>query len=170
MSRGYGVSINGWFMSKMLIAFALVMSLALAAIGYQNLMIEALEAKQLVDANKITAVQNVRDELVISLQQSEASINKLNKDLLHREAVLAARDEALKINQKELAELSSTLRGLRKTNEKFKTWSDAHVPDAVIRLLRQTRYKSNNQNDNKEAISTNKPDTGLPIAIDPGIG
>ncbi|HGY0940897.1 TPA: hypothetical protein ACNUTR_003629 [Vibrio cholerae] len=133
-------------MNRLVIA-ALVGLLTLGVIGYQGMMIKALKAEAALQKDKADqAIQN-RDEVAAELQYSEASKQALIADLKHRDAVLADRDAALQKSQQELAELSETLRGLRKNDDEYKTWSQARVPDSVIRLLRHTRTTESDRED-----------------------
>ena len=133
-------------MNRLVIA-ALVGLLTFGVIGYQGMMIKALKSEAALQKDKADqAIQN-RDEVAAELQYSEASKQALIADLKHRDAVLADRDAALQKSQQELAELSETLRGLRKNDDEYKTWSQARVPDSVIRLLRHTRTTESDRED-----------------------
>ncbi|ELB2912189.1 hypothetical protein QNE52_002866 [Vibrio parahaemolyticus] len=121
--------------------------LAIGTIGYQGMMIKALNAEVALANDKTEQANKNRDEVAASLRDSEASKQALIADLKHRDAVLAKRDAALQKSKQELAELSNTLRGLRKNDDEYKTWSQARVPDAVIRLLRHTRTGESDRED-----------------------
>ncbi|HGS5314536.1 MULTISPECIES: hypothetical protein [Vibrio] len=121
--------------------------LAIGTIGYQGMMIKALNAEVALANDKTEQANKNRDEVAASLRDSEASKQALIADLKHRDAVLAKRDAALQKSKQELAELSNTLRGLRKNDDEYKTWSQARVPDAVIRLLRHTRTGESDSED-----------------------
>ncbi|MFA0520019.1 hypothetical protein AB4501_24025, partial [Vibrio sp. 10N.222.55.E8] len=102
--------------------------LAIGTIGYQGMMIKALNAEVALANDKTEQANKNRDEVAASLRDSEASKQALIADLKHRDAVLAKRDAALQKSKQELAELSNTLRGLRKNDDEYKTWSQARVP------------------------------------------
>nr|AKN37335.1 hypothetical protein [Vibrio sp. 1F_97] len=121
--------------------------MAIGTIGYQGMMIKALNAEVALANDKTEQANKNRDEVAASLRDSEASKQALIADLKHRDAVLAKRDAALQKSKQELAELSNTLRGLRKNDDEYKTWSQARVPDAVIRLLRHTRTGESDSED-----------------------
>lgn len=121
--------------------------LAIGTIGYQGMMIKALNAEVALANDKTEQANKNRDEVAASLRDSEASKQALIADLKHRDAVLAKRDAALQKSKQELAELSNTLRGLRKNDDEYKTWSQARVPDAAIRLLRHTRTGESDRED-----------------------
>lgn len=121
--------------------------LAIGTIGYQGMMIKALNAEVSLANDKTEQANKNRDEVAASLRDSEASKQALIADLKHRDAVLAKRDAALQKSKQELAELSNTLRGLRKNDDEYKTWSQDRVPDAVIRLLRHTRTGESDRED-----------------------
>lgn len=121
--------------------------LAIGTIGYQGMMIKALNAEVALANDKTEQANKNRDEVAASLRDSEASKQALIADLKHRDAVLAKRDAALQKSKQELAELSNTLRGLRRNDDEYKTWSQARVPDAVIRLLRHTRTGESDSED-----------------------
>lgn len=121
--------------------------LAIGTIGYQGMMIKALNAEVALANDKTEQANKNRDEVAASLRDSETSKQALIADLKHRDAVLAKRDAALQKSKQELAELSNTLRGLRKNDDEYKTWSQARVPDAVIRLLRHTRTGESDSED-----------------------
>ncbi|WP_143169380.1 hypothetical protein [Vibrio quintilis] len=128
------------------IMIGIVVSILVAGLfGWQRYAIHSLESKLMLANRKAEFLRNNRDELALELKDSEASKQALARELKQQEAVLARRDAAITRSRKELAELSEQLRGLRKTDEEYKLWSDAHVPDAVIRLLRNTRNQSDRE-------------------------
>ncbi|HAS6505808.1 TPA: hypothetical protein GRR52_23800 [Vibrio parahaemolyticus] len=126
--------------------------------GWQRNAIQSLESDLALANQKAEQLRINRDELAIDLAESEASKAALIAELKHREAILANRDAALNRSKQELAELSEKLRGLRKTDEEYKTWSDARVPDSVIRLLRNTRDSGHSEDGIPESAGTGEPD------------
>lgn len=126
--------------------------------GWQRSAIQSLESDLALANQQAEQLRQKRDELATDLAESEASKDELIAELKHREAVLATRDAALSRSRQELAELSEKLRGLRKTDEEYKTWSDARVPDSVIRLLRNARNSGNSENRIPESAGTGEPD------------
>ncbi|HHC7311891.1 TPA: hypothetical protein ACN30N_004821 [Vibrio campbellii] len=132
--------------------------LLIVLFGWQRSAIQSLESDLALANQQAEQLRKKRDELATDLAESEASKAELIAELKHREAVLATRDAALSRSRQELAELSEKLRGLRKTDEEYKTWSDARVPDSVIRLLRNARNSGNSENRIPESAGTGEPD------------
>ncbi|EOW7174541.1 TPA: hypothetical protein NKZ51_004564 [Vibrio parahaemolyticus] len=132
--------------------------LLIVLFGWQRSAIQSLESDLALANQQAEQLRQKRDELATDLAESEASKDELIAELKHREAVLATRDAALSRSRQELAELSEKLRGLRKTDEEYKTWSDARVPDSVIRLLRNARNSGNSENRIPESAGTGEPD------------
>ncbi|EMK3400831.1 hypothetical protein V8066_004533 [Vibrio parahaemolyticus] len=132
--------------------------LLIVLFGWQRSAIQSLESDLALANQQAEQLRQKRDELATDLAESEASKAELIAELKHREAVLATRDAALSRSRQELAELSEKLRGLRKTDEEYKTWSDARVPDSVIRLLRNARNSGNSENRIPESTGTGEPD------------
>jgi flagellar motility protein MotE (MotC chaperone) len=144
MRHAFGASLNGYFMNRLIIgAFGLLLTASL--IGWQAFSIKALRAEVKLANERAEQLQVNRDELAASLADSERDKKELWAEFEENVAVLASRDAELKKSRQELAELSETLRGLRKHDEEYKKWSDARVPDAVIRLLRNTRAKGDSE-------------------------
>lgn len=157
MHHEYGASINDWFMNR--VTIGIVAGLILIVLfGWQRSAIQSLESDLALANQQAEQLRQKRDELATDLAESEASKDELIAELKHREAVLATRDAALSRSRQELAELSEKLRGLRKTDEEYKTWSDARVPDSVIRLLRNARNSGNSENRIPESAGTGEPD------------
>ncbi|HIF9531201.1 TPA: hypothetical protein ACX6S4_003620 [Photobacterium damselae] len=132
--------------------------LLIVLFGWQRYAIQSLESDLALANQQAEQLRQKRDELATDLAESEASKDELIAELKHREVVLATRDAALSRSRQELAELSEKLRGLRKTDEEYKTWSDARVPDSVIRLLRNARNSGNSENRIPESAGTGEPD------------
>ncbi|PSB82778.1 hypothetical protein C5F61_00030 [Photobacterium damselae subsp. damselae] len=132
--------------------------LLIVLFGWQRSAIQSLESDLALANQQAEQLRQKRDELATDLAESEASKDELIAELKHREAVLATRDAALSRSRQELAELSEKLRGLRKTDEEYKTWPDARVPDSVIRLLRNARNSGNSENRIPESAGTGEPD------------
>lgn len=157
MHHEYGASINDWFMNRVTIGIVAGL-LLIVLFGWQRSAIQSLESDLALANQQAEQLRKKRDELATDLAESEASKAELIAELKHREAVLATRDAALSRSRQELAELSEKLRGLRKTDEEYKTWSDARVPDSVIRLLRNARNSGNSENRIPESAGTGEPD------------
>ncbi|HAS6050376.1 TPA: hypothetical protein I7138_20310 [Vibrio vulnificus] len=157
MHHEYGASINGWFMNRATIGIIAGL-LLIVLFGWQSSAIQSLESDLALKKQEAEQLINKRDELATDLAESEASNDALITELKHREAVLANRDAALSRSRQELAELSEKLRGLRKTDEEYKTWSDARVPDSVIRLLRNARDSGHSENQVPESDGAGEPD------------
>lgn len=157
MHHEYGASINDWFMNRVTIGIVAGL-LLIVLFGWQRSAIQSLESDLALANQQAEQLRQKRDELATDLAESEASKAELIAELKHREAVLATRDAALSRSRQELAELSEKLRGLRKTDEEYKTWSDARVPDSVIRLLRNARNSGNSENRIPESTGTGEPD------------
>jgi septal ring factor EnvC (AmiA/AmiB activator) len=157
MHHEYGASINDWFMNRVTIGIVAGL-LLIVLFGWQRSAIQSLESDLALANQQAEQLRQKRDELATDLAESEASKDELIAELKHREAVLATRDAALSRSRQELAELSEKLRGLRKTDEEYKTWSDARVPDSVIRLLRNARNSGNSENRIPESAGTGEPD------------
>ncbi|MDN3611343.1 hypothetical protein ACODM8_16785 [Vibrio ostreicida] len=122
-------------------------ALTAGVIGYQRLTIASLDAEIALHKHRAENAIQRRNALATELQASEASKQTLLAGLQHSQTVLADRDAALQQAQQKLAELSNTLRGLRKNDNEYKYWSQARVPDGVIRLLRHSRTgESDRQN------------------------
>lgn len=136
----------------------IVISLLLLLFGWQRYAIQSLKHDLVISNQHINQLRKNRDDLARNLTASEADKASLIEELQHRDLVLTSRDSALATSRKELAELSEKLRGLRKTDEEYNTWSQAHVPDSVIRLLRSTRKANNSQNRTPENSSAKKSD------------
>ncbi|CAG9297587.1 hypothetical protein [Celerinatantimonas diazotrophica] len=82
-----------------------------------------------------------RDELAQSLSSSEANNHALKQEIQRREQILLHRNKQLVAQRTHFAELAEQLEGLKKTDEKVKSWSMVRVPDAVIRLLGTSTYR-----------------------------
>lgn len=136
----------------------IVISFLLLLFGWQRYAIQSLKHDLVISNQHINQLRKNRDDLARNLTASEADKASLIEELQHRDLVLASRDSALATSRKELAELSEKLRGLRKTDEEYNTWSQAHVPDSVIWLLRSTRKANNSQNRTPESSSAKKSD------------
>lgn len=110
------------------VGLALLLGIQQWRIGHLN--------SDLTAANRdIKTLKTDRDELARSLTSSEADNAALNKEIKRREQLLLERNKVATAQRKQLAELTDKLDGLRKTNENVKSWSNARVPDDVIRLL-----------------------------------
>lgn len=144
-------------MNKVVIGIIAGMLLGVV-IGWQRVVIQSLESDLTVKKRHAEQLRQKRDELASDLAESEADKEVLMAELKHSEAVLSRRDADLLRSKQALAELSERLRGLRNTDEEYKTWSDARVPDSVIRLLRHTRKPGNSENQVPENAATRQSD------------
>jgi predicted nucleic acid-binding Zn-ribbon protein len=125
-------------MNKIAIYGALIMS-ALFFAGWQQYSIKSLQSEVDLLQTNYDQLLDERDTLAVALVGSEDSKKRLSDEMRQMDRVLAEREAKLLSSKQELAGLSEELRGLRKTNAEYKMWSDAHVPDAAIRLLHNTR-------------------------------
>lgn len=125
-------------MSKLAIYGVLIMG-ALFFGGWQQYSIKSLQSEIGLLQSNYDQLLGERDTLAESLESAEKVKKRLVDEVRQLNEVLVVRDVTLSKSKKALAGLSEELRGLRKTNAEYKMWSDAHVPDAAIRLLRNTR-------------------------------
>ncbi|MFM2482777.1 hypothetical protein [Celerinatantimonas sp. YJH-8] len=130
-------------MSKFLIYLSLGLALCT---GMQQWRIHRSDRALTVAQQNISQLTLNRDQLAQSLSASEASNRSLKDALQRRERLLLQRQQWLASQQKQFAELTDKLKGLRKTDEKTKQWSHARVPDGVIRLLGASRSASGRAN------------------------
>tara|TARA_R110001606_G_C15105678_1_gene620267 strand:+ start:22 stop:420 length:399 start_codon:yes stop_codon:yes gene_type:complete len=125
-------------MNKFAIYGVLIMG-ALFFGGWQQYSIKSLESEIGLLQVNYDQLLSERDTLAVALVGSEESKKRLADEMRQLDEILAGREAKLLSSKQKLAGLSEELRGLRKTNAEYKMWSDAHVPDAAIRLLRNTR-------------------------------
>jgi chromosome segregation ATPase len=125
-------------MNKFLVYAVIVLSVFLFA-AWQQSAIDSLESEVVLMEKDNKDLSRQKDTLAAELVESEESKTRLSNEIRQLDKVLAEREAKLLSSKQELAGLSETLNELRKTDVEFKEWSDAHVPDDVVRLLRNTR-------------------------------
>lgn len=125
-------------MNKLAIYGVLIMG-ALFFGGWQQYSIKSLQSEIGLLQSNYDQLLGERDTLAVALVESEGLKKRLVDEVRQLDEVLAEREAKLLSSKQRLAGLSEELRGLRKANAEYKMWSDAHVPDAAIRLLRNTR-------------------------------
>lgn len=116
-------------------------------VAFQQWRLGGLQTDLSVAHQDIQSLMLNRDELAQSLASSEANNHALKQEIQRREQILLERNQQLAAQRTHFAELAEQLEGLKKTNEKVKSWSRVRVPDAVIRLLGASTYtKGDRQN------------------------